>query len=80
MRLEDMVQTHPLMSRAYTCDRCNVQLGIYPSGQAMIRRYGRDNFELVCNRCQQPEGLGLLSLEALSEIQASIPNPEKGKN
>ena len=33
MRLEDMSRVHPKMDNSQVCDRCQQQVGIYPSGE-----------------------------------------------
>lgn len=54
MRLANMTRSHPQMTTEYNCDRCGEQTGIYPSGQAAIARYGRENVTIVCDVCAGP--------------------------
>lgn len=81
MRLADMARVHPLMSRAYKCDRCGHQLGIYPSGQEHIRQYGRDHIELICNQCtnRQPD-IVQMTTQNIIECAESVDNPENSND
>lgn len=51
MRSQDMFVVHPETDFTYTCAQCAAQVGIYPSGQDVIRRFGRERVEIICNQC-----------------------------
>lgn len=51
MRLADMVRVHPKQITA-RCERCREHVGIYPSGQDVMRQM--PDVEIVCQKCQQP--------------------------
>jgi hypothetical protein len=48
MRLAEMGRVHPKQIER-KCDGCGEVCGIYPSGQAAIRR--EPDIEVVCNHC-----------------------------
>lgn len=48
MRLVDMHRVHPRQIER-PCAKCGEVVGIYPSGQAAIRR--EPDIEIVCNHC-----------------------------
>lgn len=52
MRLTDMARVHPRMDRTHQCARCKQPVGIYPSGQIVLRRY--NDVEIVCSVCMNP--------------------------
>lgn len=81
MRLAEMELVHPLMNREHCCERCGEILGLYPTGQAILAKYGRERIELVCNRCLRPD-IAILPETAFAEMEQSIPNPVKkgGRN
>jgi len=57
MRLADMKRVHPdqIIVR---CSQCRENCGVYPSGQAVMRRY--PSAKVVCQICRQPgESAGL---------------------
>jgi hypothetical protein len=49
MRLADMRRVHPKMSRDHVCSACGERLGVYPSGQAMLRTH--PEIKIVCQKC-----------------------------
>ena len=49
MRLEDMHVVHPMQDNTRSCVRCRHVVGIYPSGQAALKRWPR--LEIQCARC-----------------------------
>jgi hypothetical protein len=71
MRLANMHKVHPQMTVEHKCDRCGEQTGIYPSGQAVIQRYGRENIEIVCDVCAGPNVVGEPAPGALGEFGQS---------
>lgn len=50
MRLADMVRVHPRMDTTHRCARCKHTVGLYPSGQDVLRKH-RNNVEIVCQQC-----------------------------
>lgn len=51
MRLADMVRVHPDQIVEH-CSACGAEVGVYPSGQKIMRHY-RD-VVLVCGVCRPP--------------------------
>lgn len=49
MRLADMVRVHPQMSTEHVCSACGERVGIYPSGQDVLRQY--PEIKIVCQKC-----------------------------
>jgi hypothetical protein len=49
MRLADMFNVHPQQDNSRLCALCQAPVGIYPTGQAQIRR--DPSIEIVCSRC-----------------------------
>jgi DNA-directed RNA polymerase subunit RPC12/RpoP len=76
MRTADMVVVHPLTDFSRKCARCGEEVGIYPSGQAVIGRFGKKT-EIVCNYCIGAEQVSGAQPApgALSEAGQSIRNP-----
>jgi hypothetical protein len=72
MRLANIHRVHPEMDTSHRCSRCNEILAIYPSGQAIIERYGAEGVTLICDVCA---GLELLDVCAGLEILNSAPAP-----
>lgn len=50
MRIADMYMVHPKMDRSHVCSHCSAPVGLYPSGQTVLKRY--QNVEIVCQVCQ----------------------------
>jgi hypothetical protein len=53
MRLDEMTLVHPKQIKD-ECSRCKATVGIYPSGQKILKIAGlvyRDGVKIVCNRC-----------------------------
>jgi hypothetical protein len=71
MHLDDMIVVHPQMIEK-TCSRCSGPVGVYPSGQDVLRRFGEANVRLVCNRCQPLTEAYELAPGALTEPQQSV--------
>jgi hypothetical protein len=58
MRLEDMLRVHPHMDRDHVCAQCGERVGIYPSGQQVLKRYRR--VKIMCQVCQpNPDSFSL---------------------
>lgn len=51
MRLADMKRVHPDQITG-KCAGCSHDVGIYPSGQAVMRRY--EDVRLMCQVCRMP--------------------------
>jgi hypothetical protein len=49
MRLQDMMRQHPGQDNSKTCSLCGARVGIYPTGQAQLRKF-RD-VKIVCHVC-----------------------------
>jgi hypothetical protein len=49
MRLADMTRVHPRQDNSRVCAKCGEQVGIYPSGQDVLR-HCRD-VRIVCVQC-----------------------------
>jgi hypothetical protein len=49
MRLADMHRVHPRQDNSRVCSRCGERVGVYPSGQAVLRE--RAGVVLVCVPC-----------------------------
>lgn len=72
MRLADMFMVHPRQLDTHACSQCGHQVGIYPSGQAVLRRYA-GRVDIVCSRCD-PAHLGLTPAPGvLDELFQSVP-------
>lgn len=76
MRAKEMRRVHPDTVFTYDCAKCGARLGVYPSGQAIIREHGLDNVTLLCSHCM-PEGRFAPAPGALEEIAQSIENPKR---
>jgi hypothetical protein len=74
MQKQDMFRVHPRTDWSFTCDQCQQGVGIYPSGQAMIKKIGRSNLKIICNRCLGPQNHGFIPGEILEEIKDSVPH------
>lgn len=73
MCADDMHVAHPETDFSRTCPDCGEQVGIYPSGQQVLRRH--KNVKLVCNRCAPPgSGFGQPAPGAEVEPLQSIPS------
>jgi hypothetical protein len=54
MRLVDMHRIHPQQDNSHVCSRCGERVGVYPSGQAVLRE--RPSVVLVCVPCAMAGG------------------------
>ena len=68
MRLADMHRIHPDQDNTRVCARCGHTVGIYPSGQKMLRKF--PTLEIVCQRCS-PNFTGILAPGAINEPSES---------
>jgi ribosomal protein S27AE len=68
MRLADMWRTRPDQDNSRVCSKCGEQVGIYPSGQAVLRE--RPQTAIVCNVCYEPtSGVNIPAPGALEEAR-----------
>ena len=58
MRLKDMVRVHPEQITA-RCSKCNEDVGIYPSGQRVLREM--PDAVPVCQVCKGPFNVAVLA-------------------
>jgi hypothetical protein len=70
MRLADMTRVHPAQDNSRVCSRCGERVGLYPSGQRVLR--ARPQTQIVCHVCilkDRREGdIGVLAPGALEEF------------
>lgn len=59
MRLKDMQRVHPEQIEN-KCASCGEVVGIYPSGQALLKAYP-DKIELVCQVCRPEADISILA-------------------
>ena len=71
MCVADMWTAHPNTDYSHVCSKCREPVGIYPSGQRVLRRY--KSTTIVCNRCADPGQVGVLAPGALREPMQSKP-------
>lgn len=69
MRLADMHVVHPKQITA-RCSRCGHDVGVYPSGQRVMREIPR--VKLVCQVCKMPEPYAKLAPGAREERAQSV--------
>jgi hypothetical protein len=67
MRLADMHRVHPQQITA-RCSKCDHEVGVYPSGQRVMRAY--PDVTLVCQVCVKP-GRAILAPGAKEEAKQS---------
>lgn len=72
--LQDMAVVHPQMDDTQDCSRCQRPVGIYPSGLAIIRKFGRARVDLICARCELPPIGAALAPGAAMEPFQSVRN------
>jgi len=73
MRLADMHRVHPDQITD-TCALCGHEVGVYPSGQAIMREYP-DRIRLVCQVCKTPDPDAPLAPGAEFEPFESVRKP-----
>ena len=49
MRLADMARMHPAQDDTQVCSKCGHAVGIYPSGQAALRKW--PGMRVICVQC-----------------------------
>lgn len=70
MRLANMMIGHPDMTTDHRCSRCGAVLGLYPSGQRVLAKYGK-RVDLVCHVCHGPPVNGIPAPGAVREMRES---------
>lgn len=78
MRLIDMRRVHPQQDNSHSCVRCGQRVGLYPSGQAVLRQHPA--MDVYCWPCAQKDRrpdddnwpAGTLD-EIAREIASSVP-------
>jgi hypothetical protein len=70
MRFEDMELIHPDQIER-KCNRCGHTVGIYPSGQSVLKRYPA--MEIVCQVCKPETDINILAPGAEFEPAQSKP-------
>jgi hypothetical protein len=71
MRLANMHRVHPRQDNTRVCALCNEPVGIYPSGQAVLRDY--PEVRLVCDECRDQGAFMVLAPGAREERTESVP-------
>jgi hypothetical protein len=69
MRLANMRRVHPRQDNSHVCAACGEQVGIYPSGQAMLRH---DTTRIICDVCRSPADIEFLAPGAEVEPLESV--------
>jgi hypothetical protein len=49
MRLAEMARMHPAQDDTHVCSRCGHPVGVYPSGQAALRKW--PEMKILCSHC-----------------------------
>lgn len=49
MRIADMTRMHPAQDDSHVCAECGHPVGLYPSGQAALRKY--PSMKILCSVC-----------------------------
>jgi hypothetical protein len=49
MRIADMARMHPAQDDSRVCGECGHAVGIYPSGQAALRKW--PDMKILCSHC-----------------------------
>jgi hypothetical protein len=70
MRADDMLVAHPQTDYSHVCSQCGEQVGIYPSGQRILKT---DKATIICNRCHAPDQTSQPAPGALDEVGQSRP-------
>jgi hypothetical protein len=51
MRLADMHKVHPQQDNSRVCSSCGAPVGVYPSGQGVLKRFPQ--LKIICNVCAE---------------------------
>jgi hypothetical protein len=73
MRLADMERVHPDQDNSRVCGQCGERVGIYPSGQEVLRRV--PTATIVCERCNQPAPAEVMILAPGAEHERAESHP-----
>ena len=74
MRLADMHRVHPKQDNSHVCNTCGEKVGVYPSGQQIMRQY--PDVRLLCQHCIEPVDIAILAPGAGNEMFESVPKIE----
>lgn len=74
MHLENMHIQHPQQDNSHVCAICGETVGLYPSGQAVLRRYRK--VKIVCEICQTWTANDIPAPGALAEIGEGVAKKE----
>jgi hypothetical protein len=75
MRLTDMAWVHPKMDSSRACSECGETLGIYPSGQALLRAYPA--LKIVCQECMPEADVFVRAPGSFAEAGESVRRSDK---
>ena len=67
MRAANMTKVHPQTDWTHQCERCHQPVGIFPSGQRLLRK--QPNVEIVCDGCAGDTTAIMLAGEALLGVR-----------
>jgi hypothetical protein len=67
MRVARMTKVHPKTDFTHRCGRCQEPVGIFPSGQRLLRE--QPNAEIVCDGCAGDTTAVLLAGEPLPGVR-----------
>lgn len=74
MRLADMHRVHPQQDESRVCASCQHRVGIYPSGQAVLKK--DPSTEILCSVCAEQDkpmmSVSMLAPGALDEPRQSV--------
>lgn len=73
MRLAEMRRVHPEMDSSHKCGCCGEAVGVYPSGQRILKRH--PDATVVCNHCVTADDIRMARMArgALAERAQSVP-------
>jgi hypothetical protein len=71
MRLVEMHRVHPKQDSSRVCATCGERVGIYPSGQDVLRRF--PTARIICSHCVEPVDVAVLAPGAEDEPFESVP-------
>jgi hypothetical protein len=71
MRLVEMHRVHPKQDNSRMCAKCGERVGIYPSGQDVLRLH--PEARIICSHCVEPVDVAVLAPGAEREPFESVP-------
>jgi hypothetical protein len=78
MRLAEMQRVHPQQDNSHVCSKCFAQVGIYPSGQRVMRTH--PDVRIICSHCTETYDYKMLARSlapgAENEVFESVPKVE----